>query len=85
MIRASKDKFEEFLNDLKNAFPDNFENQIQNEGLSHGATSYAFIAFMHGGSAENCARDLVAKLGVEEEVNNSNNEVTNWEDEGGSI
>lgn len=82
-MKASGKKFQEFVDAVHKALPEGFSNSISAEGLTMGATAYAFIAFMRGGSAENCARDLEVKLGVEEDEVDV--DITNWEDEGGNV
>lgn len=83
-MKASNKKFKEFIDELHKALPPGFKADIGNEGLTNPATAYAFIAFMRGGSAENCARDLEVKLGVEDEIDMDDTTLNGWADEGGS-
>lgn len=86
-MKACGKKFQAFVDEIHKTLPDGFQEGIEAEGLMIGATAYAFIAFMRGDSAENCARDFVAKLGVEDEdeVDMDDTTINGWADEGGSI
>ena len=86
-MKASNKKFQAFVDEVHETLPDGFEASIGTEGLTIGATAYAFIAFMRGDSAENCARDFVAKLGIEDknEPDMDDTTIGDWEDQGGAI
>lgn len=66
-MRASGEKFNEYLDKVREHFPKGFEVSIQIEGLSMCVTSYCAIAFMRDGDPKICANTIVAKLGVEDE------------------
>lgn len=66
-MKASGEKFQKFLDEMREEFPVGFEDSIGDAGLSMGVTAFCFVAFMAGGSAESCVRDLIAKVGIEDE------------------
>lgn len=85
--KASNKKFKSFLEELHDALPPGFEISIGDEGMSMPATAYAFTAFMRGGTAENCARDFIAKISSIEDNDVDMNDTTidDWEDQGGAL
>ena len=66
MIRASRENWERYLTNVRDALPDEFESDCIDEGLAEKTGAYIFVSFMRGGSAKRCADDLVNKLGVED-------------------
>ena len=66
MIRADRKKWEIFLTDVRECLPGEFEDDCIDEGLAEKTGAFIFMAFMTGTTAENCARDLETKLGVDD-------------------
>ena len=66
-MRASGDNFDAFLKRVESYLPENFTQDLYDDGLGQVTTSFIFVAFMRDGTADRCAADLMQKLGVEGE------------------
>ena len=63
-IKATNENFDAYLNRVKDAFPEGFDESLGEEGLTIGATGYVFVSFMNGLRATTCASELVRMNGV---------------------
>jgi len=66
MIRASNENWAAYLTRVRGYLPEEFESDIMDENLTEKTGAYIFAAFMKDDLAENCARALVEKLGVDD-------------------
>ena len=64
VIRASNENFGAYLDRVKGAFPEGFDQSLGDEGLATGTTAYVYMSFMNGAKAEYCAGELVRMNGV---------------------
>lgn len=65
-IRTSRKKWEEYLTDVREYLPEEFECDCIDIELVEKSGAYIFTAFMNDVSEKECADNLISKLGVEE-------------------